>query len=140
MEKNRFKVEGEKDVVTISREVRPPENQMTDFSKRLNWKFPNAVVIFDFKCLEMRIVDPDSDSLIYCWDLERLTDSASVLDMIFQCRGKNWASPRVLDDILTGISKMCIVLMGPGVQGTFCPGGVDHTVDWKKRTSRPSTQ
>ncbi len=59
-------------------------------------------------------------------DLERVRDSASLLDWIFQIAGKSWATPKVtrdllraLDDIFEPQANLCSVGMGKKISPSF---------------------
>lgn len=54
-------------------------------------------------------------------DLETITDSAKMLDIIFQVQGKSWATESVLYDLLRAL----ITLLNP--QRNLCPGGWNET-------------
>jgi hypothetical protein len=56
-------------------------------------------------------------------DLEELTDSAQILDGIFQVRGKTWVTPEVMADFLEAVND----LLHP--QANYCSMGVGKTCD-----------
>ena len=63
-------------------------------------------------------------------DLERCTNSAQVLDFIFQVQGKQWATPKLMFNLLRAFDRACGQCFGNPVQGVFCSLGVDHKVKW----------
>ena len=63
-------------------------------------------------------------------DLERCTDSAQVLDFIFQVQSKNWATPKLMFDLLKALDQACEQYFGNPVQGVFCSLGIDRKVKW----------
>jgi len=72
------------------------------------------------RTLELVFMDPYD---VYAVDLERMTDSAEMLDWIFQIRKKTWATPQVVSDFLEALRD----LLNP--QRNYCPGGTGHAVD-----------
>ncbi len=63
-------------------------------------------------------------------DLERCTNSAKMLDFIFQVAAKRWCTPEVLLDFIRAIEQACYEVHDKPVQATFCPNGIDQTVQW----------
>jgi len=53
-----------------------------------------------------------------------MTNSAQVLDWIFQIEEKTWASSQVIGDFVAAIAE----ILGRGVAGS----GIDHSIDPKK--------
>ena len=69
-------------------------------------------------------------------DLERLIDSASVLDFIFQIKHKSWCTPELMMNLLECFDKACELFQNSSVQGTFCTWGMNSSggkpVTWDK--------
>jgi hypothetical protein len=61
----------------------------------------------------------------YRVDLERIDDSAQMLDWIFQLRMKGWSTNEIMGDLLTAFQD----IFRP--QSTLCGGGASHTIDAK---------
>jgi hypothetical protein len=63
-------------------------------------------------------------------DLEKITNSAQMLDWIFQIREKVWATPAVMTDLLSAFEA----LFSP--QANLCGGGGTGTIDAEKHLRR----
>lgn len=59
----------------------------------------------------------------YSIDLKRLTDSASLLDFIYQVKHKSWCTPEILYALIDGFDSACGKFLDTTVQGAFCSGG-----------------
>ena len=70
-------------------------------------------------CLETHI----TSTALYQVDVEEMTNSASILDWIFQVSEKTWASSQDTGDLV----KAIVELLGRGVAS----GGIDHPLDAK---------
>ncbi len=79
-----------------------------------NWKFvPDGLVLN----LVVR------GRFLYEVDLERITDSAHMLDWIMQVRMKHWATNAIVGDLCSALMD----LFRP--QQTICGGGKNKTID-----------
>lgn len=74
----------------------------------------------------MHLVLEENGSEAYAVPLEEMTDSARMLDWIFQLKGKTWATNDIMGDMLSALDD----LIGP--QGTLCSGGHGKTLNAKK--------
>lgn len=68
----------------------------------------------------------DKDGLEYEIDLEGITDSATMLDWIFQIRMKTWATDEIVGCLVTAFSD----LFSP--QANLCSFGKNKTIDPKQ--------
>ncbi|MFN0149943.1 MAG: hypothetical protein ACKVU1_04415 [bacterium] len=71
-------------------------------------------------------------------DIERCTNSAKLLDMIFQVTSKSWCTPEITHDFLLTIARACHEVHGAWVQGVYCPHGRSRRVSWKPKNRRPA--
>ena len=83
-------------------------------------------IILDENTMSVEIVVNKSTGATYQIDLERCTNSAQLLDWLFQIQGKNWCSPELIFDLMTFFDDLIV----GGVQGKFCPCGEDQKVNW----------
>jgi len=63
----------------------------------------------------------------YYVDLRRCTNSAQILDWIFQIRAKTWCTDKDIADLLRAFNDLM-----RSVQSKVCSGGVDKKFDFKK--------
>jgi hypothetical protein len=78
-------------------------------------------------CLEIPIPPEPSDE-IYQVPLERMTDSARILDWIFQLEEKTWVSPGDLGHLVEALAH----IFGRGV----CGGGMDRPINAEAKLRR----
>ncbi len=64
-------------------------------------------------------------------DVEDWTDSAQVLDWIFQIERKPWCSAEMLHQFVHAIQEICHIRFDEGAQGVFCPFGQNRKVKWR---------
>lgn len=69
-------------------------------------------------------------SWIYSVPLEKLTDSANVLDWILQVAAKGWCTGDLLKAFLDQLAIVCLAAYGDTPQGCFCPQGQPSEVKW----------
>jgi hypothetical protein len=81
-----------------------------------NWKLNTKNA-----CLEFN--DPKSNSMIYQVFVDEMTDSAQILDWIFQIEEKTWASSKDLGDLVSAV----VEILGRSVAS----GGINHPIDPK---------
>lgn len=74
----------------------------------------------------------DGGSYLYHIDLEECTDSAGVLDWIFQVLNKDFMTPDLMFAILNELNAACATYFNAGVQGVFCPFAENKQVQWPK--------
>jgi hypothetical protein len=86
-----------------------------------HWKYnpDNLTLEFD------KIVD--GHPFNYYVDLERCTNSAQILDWIFQVKGKPWCSDEDIADLLRAFDDLMRL-----VQSKVCSEGKDKEFDFKK--------
>lgn len=68
--------------------------------------------------------------LIYEVDLNTCTDSAQVLDWIFQINEKEWCTAEHLKALLDCFHEACADAFQKDPQGVWCPFGVGKSVVW----------
>jgi hypothetical protein len=79
---------------------------------------------------ECSIFIADEHGYEYEITIEDRTDSAELLDIIFQIYHKPWMSPDLLHDFLICLDYACFEVFGHFLQGVYCPCGNGHAVDW----------
>ena len=79
-----------------------------------NWEFDQEMLTLTY---------PVTRNYEYEIDLEKMRCSAEILNWIFQIRGKTWATPEVMYDLLTAIR----VLIHP--QQNVCSWGKDRRIN-----------
>jgi len=67
---------------------------------------------------------------VYEVDLETCTNSAQMLDWVFQVVYKKSISPQVLQDFFSCLEGACFDVFDDSPQGVFCPFGEDQAVKW----------
>ena len=67
-------------------------------------------------------------------DLEKMTDSAKVLDWIFQIEGKASTKLFDLENFVRLLSIAIWCHFDEFAQGVFCPDGIDNEVNWKEKS------
>lgn len=73
----------------------------------------------------------------YEMDLEECRNSAKLLDWIFQVAGKlEREDAEIVWEFLRALNLTSRLVFGKGVQGAFCPLGIDHEADWKSGERR----
>ncbi len=87
-------------------------------------------VYFNKSDLTIDIVLEDEKEWSYVIDLERCTDSAQMLDSLFQLQLKTWCTPQILFDVFKEIDKACAEIQGKNAQAVFCPLGENQAVQW----------
>ena len=87
---------------------------MTTARRFGNWEFDRE---------RLTLAYPVTRNYQYEIDLEEMTCSAEILDWIFQIRGKTWATPQVMHDLLKAIQ----ILIHP--QQNVCSWGKDRRVN-----------
>ena len=92
-----------------------------------------AKVYFKKSDLTIQITSDDKKKWFYSVELEKCTDSAQILDYIFQIANKTWCSPQILYDLIQEIEKACREIHSEAAQGVFCPFGENQEVKWKKK-------
>ncbi len=66
-------------------------------------------------------------------DLEKMTDSAKVLDWIFQIEGKISPKSFDLENFVRLLSIAIWCHFDEFAQGVFCPDGIGNEVNWKEK-------
>lgn len=80
--------------------------------------------------LTIQIVDDNNWCTHYEIDLEECTDSARVLDYIFQIQSKTWCTPELIALVLDTLNSACIQYFGQPAQGVFCSMGIGRKITW----------
>lgn len=70
----------------------------------------------------------------YEFEVDRLTEPATVLDFILQVSGKEWASNRIVGELVRMIDYVCNIKLNRSAQLAFCPGGNTRVLCWLKQT------
>jgi len=68
---------------------------------------------------------------LYEIDLERCSNSAQLLDYLFQIFNKNWCNGETLIKIFFALEEACEEIFNCNLQGIFCPCGASKQVQWK---------
>lgn len=68
---------------------------------------------------------------MYGIELDKCSNSAQLLDWIFQLHNKSWVYPEIISEFLETIEKLCSSRLDNNAQGCFCPWGIDKEVNWK---------
>jgi len=69
---------------------------------------------------------------IYEIDLERCSNSAEVLDWIYQLFYKSWVDAELMMEFLECFNNACNEIHKQYTQAIFCPFGCSKTVNWNK--------
>ena len=70
----------------------------------------------------------------YRYDLERLTNSAEVLDCIYQIGTKTWCNAGLTKDLIMCLEYACDRQFNTQIQGAFCPSGeTGWNVNWRTK-------
>lgn len=91
----------------------------------------------EFKPDNLTIVCHVQPGCDYEIDLEELTESAKVLDFIFQIAGKKWGTVEMIKDLISAFETASRTVFKMDAQGAMCPFGKSMRMDWFERKSKP---
>lgn len=100
---------------------------------------------------------PHSRSLVfdgefspYVWGIDRLSNTAELLDFILQIQKKKWSKDQIkgttvsptyqVDECITLIDELCRHYFENSIQGVFSPSGEYKSVTWPKNFENNETQ
>ncbi len=87
-------------------------------------------IYFQKHNLTIQIYSDHKKEWLYGVDLENCTNSAEILDYIFQIAAKKWRTPQILYDLIKEIEEAWKKIHGKNAQLTFCLGK-NQTIKWK---------
>lgn len=129
----------------IQEELRP-ERELIEESLRIlrNMYFRHTVFSnddFEFDRHDKVIFDKESETIIfysgenedYWIGLDQLTDTAEIIDFIFQVAGKGWCKSKHIKEFVDCLNEISYLYFDTSAQGVICPFGSFMKIDWNKR-------
>lgn len=144
-------LEGELKKILESKKDKPkeelrPERELIEESLRIlrNMHFRHTVFSsddFEFDRHDKVIFDKESEAIIfyggerkeYCIGLNQLTNTAEIIDFIFQVARKGWCKSKHIKEFVDCLNEVSDLYFDTSAQGVICPFGSFMKIDWNKR-------
>ncbi len=123
-----------------------PERELIEESLQIlrNMHFRHTVFSqddFEFDRHDKVIFDKESEAIIfysgkreeYWIELDQLTDTAEIIDFIFQVAGKGWCKSKHIKEFVDCLNEVSDLYFDNSAQGVICPFGSFMKIDWNKK-------
>lgn len=144
-----------KAILAESKKAKPKQEVRTDrelleesvrYLRQMNYKHllfdsddfefdKESQVLFDVKNESINFYEDKNQ--LYSIHINQLTDTAEVLDFLFQVSGKRWCKSKHIKGFLDCLEEVSDKYFDQNAQGVFSPFGSFRKIDWKKKQSRP---
>lgn len=143
-----------KAILAESKKAKPKEEARTDrelleesvrYLRQMNYKHllfdsddfefdKESQVLFDVRKENINFYEGKKQ--LYSIHIHQLTDTAEVLDFLFQVSGKGWCKSKHIKGFLDCLEEVSDKYFDENAQGVFSPFGSFRKIDWKKKQSR----